>query len=259
MLEEHDIVQKKHVGAALIIISILILGFFAVVNPPIKENAYSPTSQPDTSQPRAALVDSLYVSYPNNRFTSNLTAILNEAGFKVDVYQGREVTVDFLKTLPDDYNLLVLRMHSAVHSKSLGLYLFTAEPYVEENHVPEQYFHLVKKAYAFNESQPVFAVNWMFIKRCMTGKFNNTLVITMGCDGMLDPLMTNEFFNQGATAYIGWNGPVLPSHSNKATIQLIQNLYVRNLTLQQAVEETNQQIDPDPSSNSILKLLLPQE
>ncbi|MEA2090525.1 MAG: hypothetical protein U9O89_07220, partial [Thermoproteota archaeon] len=136
-------------------------------------------------------------------------------------------------------------------------YLFTAEPYNKEKHVEEQYFYLAKKAYAFNESQPVFAVNWMFIKRCMTGKFNNTLVITMGCDGTLDPSMVDEFFNQGATAYIGWNGPVLPSHSDKATLQLIQKLYIQNLTRQQAVEKTNQQIGPDPSGNSILKLLLP--
>ena len=255
-MEEHDVVQKKYIGAILIIISILIL-LFLHLSVHQKENTFN-TSQPGNSQLRAALVDSLYVSYPNNRFTSNLTAILNEAGFKVDIYQGREVTVDFLKALPDGYKLLILRMHSAVHSKSLGLYLFTAEPYVEEKHVQEQYFYLVKKAYAFNESQPVFAVNWMFIKRCMTGKFNNTLVITMGCDGTLDPLMVDEFFNQGATAYIGWDGPVLPSHSDTATIQLIQNLYIQNLTLQQAVEKTNQQTGPDPSSNSTLKLLLPQ-
>jgi len=250
--------KKKYVGVALIIVSILIIGFLAV-NPRVKENADSHNSQPDShpSQPTAALVASLYVSNPNNVFTSKLVETLNQAGFTVDVYPGEEVTVDFLKALPEDYDLLALRMHSAVHSKGLGLYLFTAEPYVEEEHVEEQLFYLVKKAYAFNESEPVFAVNWGFIKRCMTGKFNGTIVIVMGCDGALDLGMAREFFNQGATVYIAWNGMVLPSHSDKATLQLIKNLYVENLTLQQAVERTNRQVGPDPNDNSTLTLILP--
>jgi len=246
--------RKKYVGTTLIIISVLILGFFAL-NTRVKENTDSHNTQP--AELTAALVDSLYVSSPNNVFTSKLTETLNQAGFTVDIYQGEDVTVDFLKTLPENYDLLVLRMHSAVHSGTLGLYLFTAEPYSEEKHLNEQYFYLVKKAYAFNESEPVFAVNWMFIKRCMTTKFNGTLVIMMGCDGALDLGMAREFFNQGATAYIAWNGMVLPSHIDKATLQLIKNLYAENLTLQQAVERTNKQVGPDPNDNSTLTLILP--
>jgi hypothetical protein len=247
--------KKKFVGAILIIGSILILGFLAL-NPRIEQNVDSNNQQP-AREMAAALVDSLYVSDPNSDFTFKLNQTLSEAGFAVDVYQGKQVTVDLLKKLPANYDLLILRMHSAVHSKSLGLYLFTAEPYVQEKYVEEQYFFLVKKAYAFNDSNPVFAVNWGFIKRCMTGKFNGTLVIVMGCDGALDPFMAEEFFNQGATAYIAWNDMVLPSHSDKATLQLIQNLYIQKLTLQQAVDRTNEQVVPDPNHNSTLTLILP--
>lgn len=254
--------KKKFVGVILIIGSILILGFLAL-NPRVEQNTDS-NDQPDNShleptQARAALVDPLYVSSPNSDFTSKLVENLNEAGFTVDVYQGVDVTVHFLKTLPEDYDLLLLRMHSAVQSKTLGLYLFTAEPYVQEKYVQEQLFFLVKKAYAFNDSNPVFAVNWGFIKRCMTGKFNGTLVIVMGCEGALDPFMAEEFFNQGATAYIAWDDMVLPSHSDKATLQLVENLYIQNLTLQQAVDRANEQVVPDPNDNSTLTLRLPQE
>lgn len=252
--------DRKHVGATLIVISLLIFGFSLVQFPP-EENTELNNLQPDNSSPesglRAALIDSLYVSNPNNQFTSNLTVTLNKAGFKVDVYQGRKVTVDFLKALPDHYDLLVLRMHSAVHSKTLGLYLFTAEPYDQEKHVEEQYFHLVKKAVAFNDTQPVFAVNSWFIKKCMNRMFNGTLVIVMGCDGTCDTSVAEEFFRQGAVGYMGWNGLVVPMYSDQAILRLIINIYFENFTLQQAVEKTNEQLNPDPSYNSTLELLSP--
>jgi hypothetical protein len=252
--------RKEYIGIVLIVSSVAILGFLAV-NMQLRQKSDSYNAQPDSqrkpSEATAALVDALCVSSPDNIFTSELVETLNQAGFSVDVYEGKKVTVDLLKTFPECYDLLVLRMHSAVHSETLGLYLFTAEPYSENKYLSEQYFHLVKKAYQFSDSEPVFAVNWMFIKRCMTEKFGNTTVVVMGCDGALDLSMAEEFFNQGANAYIAWNGMVLPSHSSKATLQLIKNVYIENLTLQQAVEKANKQVGPDPNSNSTLTLTLP--
>lgn len=242
----------KFIGVTLIAISLLVFGFIQI-QPQTEENIALLKS----SELRAALIDSLYVSSPNNQFISNFKSILREVGFKVDIYRGREVTVDVLKVIPEDYNLLVLRMHSAVHSKILGLYLFTAEPYNPDKHVEEQCFHFVKSAVAFNESQPVFAVNKWFIKKCMAGKFNGTLLILMGCDGTCDPGMAKEFIRQGASGYIGWNGSVVPLHSDQAILQLIDNLYVKNCTVQEAVERTIEQVRSDPEYNSTLKLILP--
>ncbi|MCW4034525.1 MAG: hypothetical protein NWF03_04095 [Candidatus Bathyarchaeota archaeon] len=251
--------RKKYIGIVLILGSVVIIGFFAV-DMWLKQNENSHNIKPDLlnqSEPTAALVDALCVSSPDNIFTSELVETLNQAGFSVDIYAGKNVTVDLLKTFPESYDLLVLRMHSAVHSETLGLYLFTAEPYSEDKYVNEQYFQLIKEAYAFADSEPVFAVNWMFVKRCMAEKFCNTTVIVMGCDGACDLKMATEFFNQGAKAYIAWNGLVIPSHSSKATLQLVENLYIKNFTFQQAVENTNKQIGPDPNNNSTLTLIKP--
>jgi hypothetical protein len=208
-------------------------------------------NQLDDSLLNAALIDALYSSSPNFNFTASLRETLQEAGFKVDVYQGGEVTVDFLKTFACGYDLVVFRMHSAL-SSSNELYLFTAEPYSAGKYVQEQYFRLVKEAYATDDSQSVFAVNWGFIKRLMTEKFNGTLVIVMGCDGANDPWMAEEFINRGAVGYVGWNGSVLLSHSDSAVLYLIQALYVDKLSLEAAVERTNSQIGVDPQWGSIL-------
>ena len=252
--------RKDYIGIILIASSLAILGFSAV-NLQLIQNSDSYNAQPDSHRKQsgatAALVDALCVSSPDKVFASELVETLSQAGFSVDVYEGEKVTVDLLYSLPECYDLLVLRMHSAIHSETLGLYLFTAESYSEEKYLGEQQYQLVKKAYVFNYSEPVFAVNWMFIKRCMTEKFVNTTVIVMGCDGALDLKMAKEFFNQGANAYIAWNGMVLPSHSSKATLQLIKNVYIEKLALRQAVEKANKQVGPDPNSNSMLTLILP--
>jgi hypothetical protein len=135
--------------------------------------------------------------------------------------------------------------------------MFTAEPYSVGKYTQEQQFQIVKEAYATEESQPVFAVNWGFVKRCMTGKFNDTLVIAMGCDGTLDSVIIEEFMNQGAVGYISWNGPVLMSHADIATVNLAEAMYSENLSAEEAVNVTNNQVGSDPVHGAVLEYFSP--
>jgi len=236
----------------IVVVSYCLVGYFTGPESTTNENDGSSN---DNSF-KAALIDSLCIMHPNVEFTRSFSETLREVGFEVDIFQGKEVTVEFLKRLTGGYKVVILRMHSAL-STSNELYLFTAEPYSVEKYVQEQYFRLVKEAYPTEDSNSVFAVNWGFIKRLMTGKFNGTLVIAMGCDGDRDPLMAEEFMNQGAVGYVGWTGPVLLSHSDKAILYLIQALYIEKLSLEEAVEKTNNQIGKDPNWNTILKCYIP--
>lgn len=229
------------------LLSYYLTSYFAGSNPQTNEN----NGDLNGNSPKAALIDALYSTHPNQEFTESLNQTLREAGFKVDVFQGTEVTVDFLKKMPNGYKLIILRMHSALGTNN-QLYLFTGEPYSIGKYTQEQYLELVKEAYATQDSQSVFAVNWGFIKRCMTQKFNRTLVIAMGCDGTLDSWAIQEFINQGAVGYVAWTGPVLMSHSDEATLYLIQALYTEKLQLEEAVEKTNNQVGEDPEWGAIL-------
>jgi len=241
----------------LIVISLVILASYYIVTYLVGSNSSTNGNGGNSGDNslKAALFDALYVTFPNSEFTTSLTETLQEAGFEVDVFQGTEVTVDFLKTVPSGYKLVILRMHSALHSDQL--YLFTAEPYSIGKYTQEQQFQLVKEAYATAESKPVFAVNWGFVKRCMTGKFNGTLVIAMGCDGTRDPVIIEEFMNQGAVGYISWNGSVLISHSDTATLRLTEALYLENLSVAEAIETTNIQAGADPEHGTILEYYTP--
>lgn len=233
-------------------VSYHLVGYFTSANSAIDETEGN--SSDDSV--KAALIDALYSNHPNVTFTRSLDETLQEAGFKVDTYQGTEVTVDFLKKLKSGYRLIILRMHSALSTRN-ELYLFTAEPYSVGKYPQEEYFRLVKEAYPTEDSQSVFAVNWGFIKELMTGKFDGTLVIAMGCDGARDPWMAEEFINQGATGYVAWAGPVLLSHSDRAILHLVQALYIEKLALEEAVEKTNNQIGEDPSWGTVLDYYIP--
>jgi len=245
----------------IIIFSLIALGTYYLLNysrspNSINEDTNHSNSHSNDQLPTAALIDALYCTYPNEEFTKSLNKTLSQAGFKVDIYQGEVVTVNFLKKLPSGYNLIILRMHSALSSDN-QLYFFTAEPYSAGKYTQEQYFQLVKKAYASNESSPVFAINWGFIKTCMAGRFDGALVIAMGCDGTHDSFLIQQLINQGAKGYIAWNGPVSVSHSDKAILYLVQTLYVKKLSLTVAVQETNSQVGEDPYWGTSLECHVP--
>jgi hypothetical protein len=277
-ITKHVMAKKKHGGirreiyadkkrmrriytviTLLIIVSIIVLASYYLAASFVGSNSSTNENDENSgdSSLKAALIDALYATLPNDEFTRLLTETLQEAGFEVDVFRGTEVTVDFLKTVPNGYKLVILRMHSALHEDQL--YLFTGEPYSVGKYTQEQQFQIVKEAYATEteESQPVFAVNWGFIKRCMTGKFNGTLVIAMGCDGTLDPVIIEEFMNQGAVGYISWDGPVLISHSDTATLHLTEALYLEELSVEEAIEGTNNQVGADPEHGAVLEYYTP--
>lgn len=236
----------------IVAVSYYVVGYFSRSNSAIDEIG----GDLSDNSLKVALIDALDSSHPNVEFTKSLNKTLQEVGFEVDIYQGTEVTVDFLKKLKSGYRLIVLRMHSALSTQN-ELYLFTAEPYSAGKYTQEQYFRLVKEAYPTEDSQSVFAVNWGFIKRLMTGKFNGTLVIAMGCDGAVNPGMAEEFMNQGSIGYVAWTGPVLLSHSDEAILFLLEALYIEKLALEEAVDKTNNQIGEDPNWGAILDYCVP--
>jgi hypothetical protein len=248
------------VFCVIVIVSFYAEGFFAGPSLPTnltgKSMGGGVSGNGEGTSPRAALIDALSNASENGDFASSVNLTLQEAGFSVDVYRGGEVTVDFLEKFVGGYKLVIFRMHSALSSDN-QLYLFTAEPYSREKYSQEQHFLLVKEAIASESSQPVFAVNWGFVKRLMAGEFNGTLVVVMGCDGASDPVISREFVNQGAVGYVGWSGPVLLSHSDEAVLRLVEDLYVGRQPLKEAADDVNSQVGPDPASGSVLECYVP--
>ncbi|MCJ7669771.1 MAG: hypothetical protein MUO61_04550 [Dehalococcoidia bacterium] len=220
------------------------------------------SSEPEVN--KAAIVDQGSLSPvggPNPVFIETATNILEEAGYTVDYYPGEEVTVEFYKNLPThNYDIIILRVHSSTVTALKGneiaeapICLFTSEDYSRTRYVKEQLSgQLAIARYFVPETLCYFGIKPAFVTISMNGKFQNTTVLMMGCEGLENNSMAEAFIEKGATAYISWSQSVSDNYADQATIYLLQHLLTGNQTIEQAVENTMEEIGPDPPYNSLL-------
>jgi len=244
-------IYEKLTYLVVAIVSIICLGYLI----------YSLSRPPNpTFQFKAAIVD--HLSHPdwgtaNQTFVNASTMMLEKVGFRVDYYDWEKVTVDFYRNLPRlGYGLIVLRVHSAAGliGGTPSLALFTSENY-SSKYWPEQVADRVVKVSFIKDVSPYyFGIAPAFVRYSMNGRFVNTTIIMMGCDGLNTNTteMAKAFVEKGAKVYIGWDHRVTVHHTDQATTRLLYHLVVENQTVQKAWEETMNEVGPDPASNSRL-------
>ena len=212
---------------------------------------------------RAAILDQLSLYLPNQAFIENSTSILENAGFDVDYYPGNEVTVDFFRRLPSlGYKLIIMRVHSGLMFKedkiTKNVTFFTSETYSTTKYVLEQLRDEVVPAIVsftpnFMENQPVyFAITPEFVKSSMEGRFENTVIVMMGCNGLTYTPMAEALIQRGALVYIGWNLPVSIDYVDNAALHLLQGLVAEEKTIWDAVMDTRNEVGPDPTYDAEL-------
>jgi len=242
------------VSVAILITIILVSGFF------INSLLNHPSTVSSSSEHKAAIVDHLSLTAPNQTFIQTATTILKEAGYTVDYYPGEEVTVEFHRNLPThDYRLIILRVHSAAASLQGQEYVetpvsfFTSENYSSTQYVWEQLTdQLCLASYSMPQPPYYFAIRPQFVTSSMKGQFKNTIIVMMGCEGLNNTKMAEAFIEKGAKTYISWNKSVLASHTDTATTHLLQHLIAQKQPIKQAVETTMKEVGPDPTYNSQL-------
>ncbi|MEM3578462.1 MAG: hypothetical protein QXX51_08495 [Candidatus Bathyarchaeia archaeon] len=209
---------------------------------------------------KAAIVDQLSLSIPNQTFIETATKILKQANYTIDYYPGEKVTVEFYRNLPThEYKIIILRVHSSAAELQGEEFIetpvsfFTSEPYSQTKYIYEQLTdQLVIASYTMPQPPYYFAIVPKFVTSTMKGIFQDTVTIMMGCEGLNNTKMAEVFIQKGAKAYIGWKGSVSASHTDAATTILLQHLITHKQTIKQAVENTNKEAGPDPACNSVL-------
>lgn len=205
----------------------------------------------------AAIVDQLHSIQPNPSFINRTTAALEACGFEVDVYQGDEVTVDFYQKLPSrGYKLILFRVHAGLLTKEgeiqQGTWLFTDEPHSRTKYVNERLAGSIVKARTAENKPWLFAVGSEFVTNSMEGRFDNTVIIMMGCYCLYLDDLAQAFIQKGASVYLGWDGNVTLPYIDEATINLIGNLCRKDTSIKQAVEKTMADVGPDPDWDACL-------
>jgi len=226
--KEISLSKKKLCGVALIVIIVSVaLTIFLL-----------PTNQ--TFQPKAVIIDQAVITEGfNPAFTNPVTNILEEAGYIIDYYKGAEVTVEFYKNLPKHgYSIIIIR----THSRPTGI--CTGEQYEKTKYVSEQLNGQLIQIFVTTESY--FGITATFVEDSMRGKFRNSTILMMGCDGLSETTMAEAFVGRGAKVYIGWRQSVLADHTDITTELLLKHLITERKTIEQAVTQTMKEVGPYP-------------
>jgi hypothetical protein len=215
----------------------------------------------------AAIVDALSELNPNPSFERTATEYLTAAGMYVDVYNSSTVSVKFMKSFPAGYDLVLFRLHSGTGTH--GVFYFTSEQYDESKYQPEQFRGELEPARDYEGHPEVFSFGAKFVDAYLHGRFEDAIIVGMGCFGVgtshgseeepqlnslaqTDSNLADAFVRQGALTVIGWDRLVSLSFSDNASLGLIKALAVEHMPVRQAVELTDRAFGPDPTYNSQL-------
>jgi hypothetical protein len=207
---------------------------------------------------RAVIVDQLSSLRENEEFVANVTGELEGYGFEVDLYQGRNVTVDLYRQLATHgYKLIIFRAHSGLLAENEETkdrtVLFTNEEYSRLKHYAEQLDDRLVMARVGEGYPMVFGIPPKFIGESMEGELDDAVVIMMGCSGLFLRDLAEAFVDKGASVYVAWNGSVELYYVDEATAYLVRQLCSGNVTVKEAVDSTMDVIGPDPEHKAGLE------
>jgi hypothetical protein len=217
----------------------------------VRLSPMGPPSLNNGSGLKAVIVDQLSSIRENQAFVRNVTEELEEYGFEVELYQWDEVDVDLYRQIANrGYRLIIFRAHSGLLAENEvtqdRTVLFTNEEYSQLKHYPEQLNDQLVMARVGEGFPMVFGIPPKFIAEAMKGRFDDAVIIMMGCSGLFVRDLAEAFADKGASAYVGWNGSVELYYVDEATPYLVQQLCSGNLTIKEAVDNTMSAIGPDP-------------
>ena len=247
---------------------------------PIQENVdLSESESVDTSkleskqiptQLRAAIIDQLHDDLPNFKLQDNATKMLEDAGYQVDLYTTKDITVEFYKNLPSkNYHFILIRSHGGEDlSYEYPTRLFTGEKFSKEKHTGEQIYGQVGYGFPIYEEEleeleesgqdildkAYFTVGAKMIQDGMVGTFPDSIIIVGGCQSARSPDLMHALMDRGASHVLGWEATIGSDDNDKAMILLLEETLVKQVSLYDAVAKINEELRPDFKYISLLKL-----
>ncbi|MEB3860712.1 MAG: hypothetical protein GSR84_00650 [Desulfurococcales archaeon] len=191
----------------------------------------------------AAIVDGLGEDYPNGTVIRVLKKTLEDAGYKVTVYNASSVTVDFIGSiLCTDYDIVIMRIHGGKLRDEAGRELgmvafFTNEPYNKDKYRELQAQGLVGLGRpALNPEKEVFVVTPLYVDSLQCSQAPKIIVVA-SCYSMDGTSMAQALERHGVRAYIGWDGLVY-ANANDAALEALVKKLAEGASISEAVLST---------------------
>jgi hypothetical protein len=139
--------------------------------------------------------------------------------------------------------------------------LFTNEEYSESRYPLEQVYGQLTMGGACQGCPMMFGITPEFVRAKsvfgqdtdMEGRFDETVIIMMGCSGIALPDLAEAFIDKGASIYLAWDRSVELYYVDEATPYLLNQLCSGELSIREAVRNTMDVIGPDPNHGAELQ------
>jgi hypothetical protein len=243
--------NKRLICATIAIITIILLAsiFF-----------YFHPNQP--SQPKAAIIDQLSSSqlsagsqHKNETFVKEVKELLYKRFSEIDYYSDNATVDQYSRLSSLGYKLIVWRVHSALDPENY-VAICSSEKY-DPIHDPRKYEQYsgdqLKLCNITGDPYSYFAITPYFIKECMSGRFEDTVIILMSCNGLKQGYYktAETFIEKGVKVFISWDGWIDPSDNDHATALLLDYLINKNNTINEAVGNIPQYFSPFYDSSKL--------
>jgi hypothetical protein len=228
-------VQNKwliYAAVAVIVIIILASIFFYILS-----------NQP--SQPKAAIIDQLSSSelslssqHKNETFINKAEELLSQRFSEIDYYSDNATVAQYARLPSLGYKLIIWRVHSAIDIPKNYVAICSSEKY-EKGKYTQYSADQLTLGNITGDPYMYFAITPYFIKECMSGSFEDTVIIFMSCNGLNTTFYktAETFAEKGVKVFISWDGWIDPSYNDVATAQLLDYLINENYTISEAVNK----------------------
>jgi hypothetical protein len=215
--------------------------------------AYFLLNSASSPLPTAAIIDQVSSSqlsdppsrHVNETLINTAKSLLYTRFSQVDYYSDN-ATVDFYRLLPSKgYKLIVWSAHSALDEQSNFVAISSSENNKSKNY--DQYSsEELTLCNISGDSRLYFAITPTFVKDRMEGRFDDTIIILMTCNGLKDGYysIADALVEKGAKVVISWDGWVSFSDDDAVLPKLLQYLIIDNNTIGEAVAKIPSTYDP---------------
>ena len=201
-----------------------------------------------TTATKAAIIDQLgssklsaAIREENQTFIQDATNLLLRRFISVDYYQDNATIDEYMHLASSGYAMIIWRGHSALdlNGQYVALASTNKYPFVDLNGFLEDGRLTLCNVTTDPTQSLFFGITPTFISQVMDGRFQNTVIFLMSCNG-LNPgyLKTAQAFREkGAKVIISWDNWITGYDNDGAAELLLQSLITQNNSISQAVSK----------------------